>query len=95
MAKAKKTKGLTNSVLQTVSKKTGKKITEKDIRRLASKVNADTLKNEKELRSLIRQVSKLVNVPVSESLMNSIVDTVKNTGPSGLQQLVSMMTPKK
>ncbi|WP_274364496.1 stage VI sporulation protein F [Paenibacillus thermotolerans] len=81
-------------VLNTVKKKTGKNITPSDINKLASGVKPSTMRNEAELRKLIKQVSSLAGVPVSESTMNDIVSAVKKSGANNLEQLMKSMLKK-
>jgi Ca2+-binding EF-hand superfamily protein len=83
-------------VLNTVKKKTGKNISEKDIQKLASGVKPSTMQSETELRKLIKQVSSMAGVPVSESTVNDIISAVKKSGmkPSNMEQLMKMMMKK-
>lgn len=83
-------------VLNTIKKKTGKNISPSDINKLASGVKPSTTKNEAELRKLIKQVSSLAGVPVSESTVNDIVSAVKKSGANAnnLEQLMKMMMKK-
>lgn len=83
-------------VLNTVKKKTGKNISPTDINKLASGVKPSTMKNEAELRKLIKQVSSMAGVPVSEQTMNEIVSAVKKTGmnPNNMEQMMKMMMKK-
>jgi len=88
---------LSKDVLNTVKKKTGKSISEKDIQKIASGVNPSMLKNEAQFRNLIKQISRLVNVPVSESTMNEIIQAVRKSGlnPNNMQEIMKMMMGKK
>lgn len=83
-------------ILNVVKNKTGKSISEKDIQKLASGVKPSTLQSEEQLRQLIRQVSSLVNVKVSESTMNDIIQAVKSSkvNPNSLEQLMKMISKK-
>jgi uncharacterized protein YpuA (DUF1002 family) len=90
-------KDVSKDVLNVVKKKTGKNVSEKDIQKLASTVKPSTLQSESSLRQLIKQVSGLVNVPVSENTVNEIINAVKSSkmNPNNIEQLVKMMTGKK
>lgn len=90
-------KNLSKDVLNTVKKKTGKKISPQDIQKIASGVKPSTLQSEKQLRQLIKKVSNMVNVPVSESTVNEIIKAVKKSGadPNNMEQLMKMMLGKK
>ena len=83
-------KKLSNDILGTVNKKTGKHITEKSIKRIADRVSPETLSNETQLRALILQVSKMAGVPVSEETIKEIVKAVKKSGLN-MNNLESMM----
>jgi uncharacterized protein YpuA (DUF1002 family) len=89
-------KDLPKNVLNVVKKKTGKTVTAKDISRLASKVKPSTVQSEAQLRQLIKQVSSMVNVPVSEKTTNDIIKAVKSSGgnPNNLEQLMKMIAKK-
>ncbi|TJY44359.1 hypothetical protein E5161_02970 [Cohnella pontilimi] len=89
-------KNLSKNLLGMVNKRTGKNITENSIKKIASGVTADTLKNEDELRQLIKQVSKMANVPVSEETVKEIVAAVRKSGMNinNLEGLMKMMLPK-
>jgi uncharacterized protein (UPF0335 family) len=80
-----------------VKKKTGKSVTSKDIEKLASGVKPSTLQSEAQLRQLIKQVSGLVNVKVSEETINDIIQAVKSSklDSNNMQQLMNMMMGKK
>jgi uncharacterized protein YpuA (DUF1002 family) len=80
-----------------VKKKTGKSVTSKDIEKIASGVTPSTLQSETQLRQLIKQVSSLVNVKVSEETINDIVQAVKSSklDSNNMQQLMNMMMGKK
>jgi uncharacterized protein YpuA (DUF1002 family) len=90
-------KDVSKDVLNVVKKKTGKSVSEKDIQKLASTVKPSTLQSEASLRQLIKQVSGLVNVQVSESTVNEIISAVKSSkmNANNIEQLVKMMTGKK
>jgi uncharacterized protein YpuA (DUF1002 family) len=90
-------KDMSKDVLNVVKKKTGKSVTSKDIEKLASGVKPSTLQSEAQLRQLIKQVSGLVNVKVSEETINDIVQAVKSSklDTNNMQQLMNMMMGKK
>lgn len=89
-------KNLSKDVLSAINKQTGKNITENAVKKLASTVDDDTMKNEAELRRLIKQVSNMAKVKVSDSTVNDIVKAVKASGmtASGMESLVKMMMKK-
>lgn len=90
-------KDLSKDVLNAVKKKTGKSVSSNDINRLASGVKASTMKDEAQLRELIRQVSALVNVQVSEKTTREIISAIKSSklDANNIQSLMSMMLGKK
>lgn len=90
-------KDMSKDVLNVVKKKTGKSVSSQDINRLASGVKSSTMKDEAQLRELIRQVSALVNVEVSEKTTNEIISAIKNSklDENNIQSLMSMMMGKK
>ncbi|GFZ89617.1 hypothetical protein GCM10008018_39750 [Paenibacillus marchantiophytorum] len=90
-------KDMSKDILNVVKKKTGKSVTSKDIEKLASGVKPSTLQSETQLRQLIKQVSGLVNVKVSEETINDIVQAVKSSklDTNNMQQLMNMMMGKK
>ncbi|TXK76578.1 stage VI sporulation protein F [Paenibacillus sp. N3.4] len=90
-------KDMSKDVLSIVKKKTGKSVTPKDIQKIASGVKPSTMQSETQLRQLIKQVSGLVNVKVSEETINDIIQAVKssNLDTNNMQQLMSMMLGKK
>lgn len=90
-------KDMSKDVLSVVKKKTGKSVTPKDIERIASGVKPSTLQSETQLRQLIKQVSGLVNVKVSEETINDIIQAVKSSklDSNNMQQLMNMMMGKK
>ncbi len=88
---------VSSDVLKLVNNKTGKNVKATDVKRLASKVNQSTIKDEKQLRKLIKQVGALVNVNVSEQLTNEIVQAVRKSGmnPNNLESMIRMMSGKR
>ncbi|NBI30458.1 stage VI sporulation protein F [Chengkuizengella marina] len=97
MSRSSKGKDLSKDVLDVVKKKTGKKVSHKEIEKIASGVKPSTLQNEKELRELILSVSKMVKVPVAESTINEIIKAVKGSGfnTGQLEQMMQGMMKKK
>ncbi|NHN28739.1 stage VI sporulation protein F [Paenibacillus agricola] len=89
-------KDISKDVLNAVKKKTGKNISEKDISKLASGVKPSTMQSEAQLKQLIKQVSSLANVPVSEATVNELIHAIKNSkvSPSNMEQMVKMLTKK-
>ncbi|MCS7462455.1 stage VI sporulation protein F [Paenibacillus doosanensis] len=82
-------------ILNAVKKKTGKNVSEKDIYKLASGVKPSTMQSEAQLRQLIKQVSGLVNVPVSESTINEIIQSVKGSkNGNTMEQLMKLISKK-
>jgi uncharacterized protein YpuA (DUF1002 family) len=83
-------------LLGAVNKKAGKNISESSIKKIASGVTASTLQSETQIRQLIKQVSSMANVPVSEETVQEIVSAVKKSGMnlSSLESLVKMMIKK-
>lgn len=90
-------KDMSKDVLNVVKKKTGKSVSSQDINRLASGVKSSTMKDEAQLRELIRQVSALVHVGVSEKTTNEIISAIKNSklDENNIQSLMSMMMGKQ
>jgi len=83
-------------LLGAVNKKAGKKISENSIKKIASTVTPSTLQSETQIRQLIKQVSTMANVPVTEDTVNEIVSAVKKSGLNlnSLESLVKMMIKK-
>jgi uncharacterized protein YpuA (DUF1002 family) len=89
-------KNISKDVLQAVKKKTGKPISENAVKKLASSVTSETIGNEAELRKLVKQVSAMAKVPVSDATVNDIVSAVKKSGMnmSNMETLIRMMLKK-
>jgi uncharacterized protein YpuA (DUF1002 family) len=83
-------------LLGAVNKKAGKNISENSIKKIASGITPSTLQSETQIRQLIKQVSTMANVPVSEDTVNEIVSAVKKSGMNlnSLESLVKMMIKK-
>ncbi|HEY8530428.1 MAG TPA: stage VI sporulation protein F [Paenibacillaceae bacterium] len=89
-------KNLSKQVLGAVAKKTGRNISEGALRKIADGVTPAALQDEKQLRQLIKQVSAVSGVPVSESTIREIVVAVKKSGlnPGQLESMMKMMLKK-
>lgn len=83
-------------LLNAVNKKTGKNISENAIKKIAGGVNAGTMQSEAQIRQLIKQVSSVAKVPVSEETVKEIVSAVKRSGMNlnNLETLIKMMVKK-
>jgi hypothetical protein len=83
-------------LLGAVNKKAGKNISENSIKKIASGITPSTLQSETQIRQLIKQVSAMANVPVSEATVVEIVNAVKKSGMNmnNLESLVKMMIKK-
>lgn len=82
--------------LNAINKKAGKNITEGAVKKLASTVKPGTTQNEAQLRQLIKQVSSMAKVPVSEATVQEIVNAVKKGGAGSgtIETLMKMMLKK-
>jgi len=89
-------KNISKDVLNIVNKKSGKNISENAVKKLASTVKPSTMQNETQLRQLIKQVSAMANVPVSEDTIQDIVSAVKKSGmsPQNMESLMKLMMKK-
>jgi uncharacterized protein YpuA (DUF1002 family) len=87
-------KKLSKDILGAVKNKTGKNITEGSLKKIASNVTPATTQSEAQIRQLIKQVSTMANVPVSEDTIKEIVAAVKKSGMSNLEGLMKMMLKK-
>ncbi|WP_440109861.1 stage VI sporulation protein F [Paenibacillus sp. QZ-Y1] len=87
---------ISKDALKAINKKTGKAITEGAVKKLASTVKPSTIQNEAQLRQLIKQVSAMAKVPVSEDTVQDIVSAVKKSGlnPNSMESLMKMMMKK-
>ncbi|SEL36869.1 stage VI sporulation protein F [Paenibacillus sp. OK003] len=87
---------ISKEALKAINKKTGKSITEGAVKKLASTVKPSTMQNEAQLRQLIKQVSAMAKVPVSEDTVQDIVSAVKKSGlnPNSMESLMKMMMKK-
>lgn len=89
-------RNIPKDALNAINRKTGKHITESAVKKLASTVKPTTMQNEDQLRQLIKQVSAMANVPVSESTIKDIVSAVKKSGMNtqSMETLMQMMMKK-
>jgi hypothetical protein len=89
-------KNISKDILDVVKNKTGKSVSEKDIQKLAGTVKPSTAQSEAQLRQLIKQVSAMVGVPVAETTIKEIVNSVQNSqvGSGSLEQLMKLITKK-
>ena len=89
-------KDFSKDALNAINKKTGKNITEGAVKKLASTVKPVTMQNEAQLRQLIKQVSSMAKVPVSEDTIQDIINAVKKGGASSgtMESLMKMMLKK-
>lgn len=89
-------KKISKDVLNSVSKKTGKPVSEASLKKIAQKVSPDIMQNEAHIRQLIKQVSSTAGVPVSEDTIKEIVGAVKKSGLNigNLEGLMKMMLKK-
>lgn len=87
---------ISKDALNAINKKTGKRITEGSVKKLAGTVKPSTLSNEAELRKLIKQVSAMANLPVAESTIQEIIGAVKKSGmnPNNMEALMKLMLKK-
>jgi uncharacterized protein YpuA (DUF1002 family) len=87
---------LSKDALNAINKKTGKNITPGAVKKLASTVKPGTMQNEAQLRQLIKQVSAMAKVPVSETTVQEIINAVKKGGAgSGTMESLMKMLLKK
>ncbi|MGF7050021.1 Ca2+-binding EF-hand superfamily protein [Paenibacillus sp. DS2015] len=89
-------KNISKDALNAINKKSGKNITEGAVKKLASTVKPSTLQSEDQLRQLIKQVSAMAKVPVSEDTVRDIVNAVKKSGMNSqsMETLMKMMIKK-
>lgn len=64
--------------------------------KLASGVTPKTLKSDAELRRLIKQVSAMAKIPVTDQTVNEIIGVVKKNGTNlgSMEQLMKAMLKK-
>lgn len=89
-------KKLSKEILGAVNQKTGKSITESSLKKIAGGVTPATLQSETQLRQLIKQVSSVAGVPVSEDTIKNIISAVKKSGMNmeNLENMMKMMMKK-
>lgn len=87
---------ISKEALNAINKKSGKHLTDGNVKKLASTVKPSTLQSETELRKLIKQVSTMAKVPVSEATINEIIGAVKKSGmnPTNMEALMKLMMKK-
>lgn len=90
-------KPISKEALNLIKKRTGKSVSEKDIKKIANHVKPSTTQSESQLRDLIKQVSSLVNIKVSEQTTNDMIRAIKSSkiDAQNIQHLMHMMTSKK
>jgi len=88
-------KNVSKDILNKVKLKTGKNISENQIKKLAGNVKPSTMQSESQLRELIKQVSSMAKIPVSEATINDIIKTVKSSGGMSNMESVMKMLMKK
>jgi len=83
-------------LLGAVNKKAGKNISENSIKKIAGGVTPNTMQSEAQMRQLIKQVSAMANIPVSEETIKEIISAVKKSGMNlnSLESMVKMMIKK-
>ncbi|WP_151734464.1 stage VI sporulation protein F [Paenibacillus tengchongensis] len=89
-------KDFSKDALNAINKKTGKNITPGAVKKLASTVKPGTMQSEAQLRQLIKQVSAMAKVPVTEATVQEIVNAVKKGGANmgTMESLMKMMMKK-
>jgi uncharacterized protein YpuA (DUF1002 family) len=89
-------KKFSKDILGAVNQKTGKNISENSIKKIAGGVTPETMRDEEQIRLLVKQVSQMANVPVSEDTVKEIVNAVQKSGMNmnNLESLMKMMLPK-
>ena len=76
-----------DSIFDTVEKKTNVK--EEDILKLAKSISGKDLNDERVLRSLIKDVARLANKPVSKDKEEKIINAVKKDKiPKNLNKII-------
>lgn len=87
---------ISKDVFKAVEGKTGKQVPKQALNRIAQGVSSGTLQSDAQLRSLIMQVAKAVNVPVSKTTVNQIIKAVKQSGGnlSSLESLIKALIKK-
>lgn len=84
---------MSQNLFDNIEKRTNVK--KEDIFKLANSVSKADLKDERTLRNLIADVSRLANVPVSKEKEDKIVQAILNNNmPADLSQLTNMIKKK-
>ncbi|WP_332692522.1 stage VI sporulation protein F [Halalkalibacter lacteus] len=83
-----------NFLFQNIEKKTGVKMT--DVVKLANSFQQANLRDEKVVRKLIQEVSRVANKKVSKEMEDQIVQTIINdSGAIRLDTVAKMLDQKK
>lgn len=84
---------MNQSFFDNIEKRTNVK--KEDIFKLANSVSQADLRDERTLRNLISDISRLANVPVSKEKEDKIVQAILNNNmPADLSQLTNMIKKK-
>lgn len=84
---------LSQNFFDNIEKRTNVK--KEDIFKLANSVSSADLRDERTLRNLIADISRLANVPVSQEKEDKIVQAIINNNmPADLSQLTNMIKKK-
>lgn len=88
---------VSKDVLNAVKRKTGKRVSPKEIQNVASGIGPSTVKSEQQLRTLIKQVSNMAGVPVSEETVKELIGAIKRSGinPGSMESMIKSMLGKK
>ena len=86
-----------NDILKKVNSRIGKNITSQDIQKVAKQVNATTLKNEQQLRDLVKSVGEMAGMKVPSKITDDIVKSLQGgtINPSQMDKMLKqVMGPK-
>jgi predicted outer membrane protein len=86
-----------NDILKKVNTRIGKNITSQDIQKVAKQVNATTLKNEQQLRDLVKSVGEMAGMKVPTKITDDIVNSLQGgaINPSQMDKMLKqVMGPK-
>jgi hypothetical protein len=81
---------LSDDILRTVKKRLGKTITGDDLAHVAKQIKPSVLRDETALRKLIKQVSTLAGIPVTEATTKEIIAAITDSKATP-QQLEALM----
>lgn len=89
-------KGFSKRLIEKLQNKTNAKLDAKQLEALAGKVNKDDLGSEEKVLNLIRQVSKLANVPLTKDKEEKILKHLKNNNiqDADMKSLLSLLNKK-